>query len=756
VAATEHDLHARLARAEALTALALADVPADQLVALAARTLERGGGAAGFAEQVAEVLEAGLARAARYDRLVRREQHFVAAQRISHVGSYDFDIPTDTNDWSDQLFRIYGREPGSFMATYERFLEMVHPDDRDTIVAVHGKALAELSTYEMEERIVWPDGSVRILASWGEVVPDATGTPTRMVGICWDITEQKATATALQRSSERFQQLLQAAPDVVLLTDADGTVLQASACLSDVLGWEPDELVGRRVTDVLPGGVVAGETLARRRSGQDVPVDITTSTVTAEEGDVTVAFLRDVSDRKQAELLALRLHDDEVRRRHALEINDNVVQGLASVLYLLDLGRQEAAHAAARHTLDAARQMMNDLLRTVGTALMPGELVRRSAHVGTLDEVPDEPAAACTGAVRVLLADDADDIRLLLQLNLNTDSRFEVVGQAANGLEAVELARELQPDAIVLDLSMPVLDGLQAIPLLLDACPQLRIVVLSGFDQGRMRTAALGAGAHRYVEKGRALSGLADELVALFPDRPLDAPPHVQDPDASDGLAFDGDMVVHELRTPLTVVTGMLATLRDRMDVLPSATTKELVLAGLRNAQQMADLLDVLSDARQASDGRLPVVPELADVGEVVRSAVVDLCTAHRWSPPQLTAPDGLLAQIDAVRVRQVLANLLRNAYDFGHAVEVVVSQVDGAVEVAVLDDGPGVPVERRQELFGKFSRLGRQGGGMGLGLYISRALARAHGGDLVLRDGDRTTFVLQLPLRRPADVLPG
>jgi signal transduction histidine kinase len=108
------------------------------------------------------------------------------------------------------------------------------------------------------------------------------------------------------------------------------------------------------------------------------------------------------------------------------------------------------------------------------------------------------------------------------------------------------------------------------------------------------------------------------------------------------------------------------------------------------------------------------------------------------------------------MRIRQVISNLLSNAFKFspvGTPVTVTVTQGDDVAEVVVHDDGPGIPPDRRDELFSKFGRLGRTGHGMGLGLYISRAIARAHGGDLELRDGPGATFVLTLPLRSTAEV---
>src|SRR5690349_19512078 len=94
---------------------------------------------------------------------------FAEAQRVGAMGSYDWHIPTDTNTWSDQLYRIYGTEPQSFNASYERFMGFIHPEDRPKVQAVHMAAFKDHLPYHMEERIVRPDGEERILDSTGEV-----------------------------------------------------------------------------------------------------------------------------------------------------------------------------------------------------------------------------------------------------------------------------------------------------------------------------------------------------------------------------------------------------------------------------------------------------------------------------------------------------------------------------------------------------------------------------------------------------------
>jgi CheY-like chemotaxis protein len=102
--------------------------------------------------------------------------------------------------------------------------------------------------------------------------------------------------------------------------------------------------------------------------------------------------------------------------------------------------------------------------------------------------------------VRVLLVDDLSDIRLVMRLLLEADGRAEVVGEAIDGAEAVRLAAELHPDAIVLDLRMPGMDGVTALPLIRDASPGTVVVALSALPVGPMTDRAIDLGA-TYVRK---------------------------------------------------------------------------------------------------------------------------------------------------------------------------------------------------------------------------------------------------------------
>lgn len=123
-------------------------------------------------------------------------------------------------------------------------------------------------------------------------------------------------------------------------------------------------------------------------------------------------------------------------------------------------------------------------------------------------------------AIRVLVVDDVPDLRVLFRLMLDSDPRFEVVGEAGDGEEAVVKARETRPDVIMLDVAMPRLDGLSAIPLLHEACPGVRIMVLSGFEGETVAHQAISACATAFLSKGEP----PDTIISLLNDVYLSPP----------------------------------------------------------------------------------------------------------------------------------------------------------------------------------------------------------------------------------------
>jgi DNA-binding NarL/FixJ family response regulator len=129
-------------------------------------------------------------------------------------------------------------------------------------------------------------------------------------------------------------------------------------------------------------------------------------------------------------------------------------------------------------------------------------------------EVAVGETAEVSKSLRVLLCDDMQQIRLVLRTEMSLESDLEVVGEATNGAEAIELARKSQPDVVILDLTMPVMDGLEALPRIREAAPLARVIMLSAHETSDIKAKAVAAGASRYIEKTATTREIVDAIRA--------------------------------------------------------------------------------------------------------------------------------------------------------------------------------------------------------------------------------------------------
>lgn len=154
-----------------------------------------------------EIIFNSLGRVRAMARLQRSEASLAAAQQIAQMGNWDWNITSGDLAWSDEIYRIFGLEPHQFAATYEAFLESVHPDDRDHVISEVNKAITREKGYELDHRIVHPDGNVRIVHEIGEVRFNAEGEAIRMIGTVQDVTELREAEQETRRLNRALRTL---------------------------------------------------------------------------------------------------------------------------------------------------------------------------------------------------------------------------------------------------------------------------------------------------------------------------------------------------------------------------------------------------------------------------------------------------------------------------------------------------------------------------------------------------------------------
>jgi PAS domain S-box-containing protein len=240
--------------------------------------------------------------------LRRGEERYALAQRVANIGSWDLDIRTGHLHWSDQIEPMFGFARGEFAATYESFLQSVHPQDRQRVVDSVSASVNEGADYDVEHRIVWPDGTVRWVAETGDVIHDEKGQAVRMLGIVQDVTERKR-AEAEIVSLAKFPS---ENPNPVLRIDRDCTIIYANEASSALLeSW--GKQVGECLSDEWHALVLR---VLASGSNEQVEVEVDDRIVSLAfapvvEADYVNVYGFDITQRKRAE---------ERLRRYATEL----------------------------------------------------------------------------------------------------------------------------------------------------------------------------------------------------------------------------------------------------------------------------------------------------------------------------------------------------------------------------------------------------------------------------------------------------
>jgi PAS domain S-box-containing protein len=147
------------------------------------------------------------------------EERYALAQRASKIGSWDWDIETGSLHWSENIEPLFGFAQGQFGATYEAFLECVHPDDRQYVVDSADACVKDGKDYAIEHRIIWPNGTVRWVAETGDVIRNKNGKAIRMLGVVQDITKRKDQEVHRQLARQILERLNQESVGIELIAD---------------------------------------------------------------------------------------------------------------------------------------------------------------------------------------------------------------------------------------------------------------------------------------------------------------------------------------------------------------------------------------------------------------------------------------------------------------------------------------------------------------------------------------------------------
>jgi diguanylate cyclase (GGDEF)-like protein/PAS domain S-box-containing protein len=206
--------------------------------------------AVAFGDMAAAVNQRERASRAAEIKLRASQEALAEAQAIAHVGNWEIDQRTGRVSWSDEVFRIFGVDPQTFVPSYEAILNRTHPDDRAPLGKAYADALATLSKEQshkvlsIDHRIVLDDGSTRFVHERGRMIFDEKGDPASSIGTVQDITERKIVENALKQERDFSAALIDGLPGLFFVLDSNGKSVRFSPNLSKITGWSDDELAG--------------------------------------------------------------------------------------------------------------------------------------------------------------------------------------------------------------------------------------------------------------------------------------------------------------------------------------------------------------------------------------------------------------------------------------------------------------------------------------------------------------------------------
>lgn len=186
--------------------------------------------------------------------LQESETRLEKAQKIAHLGSWEFDFRSGALIWSQEVYRIFGLEPDEFNLTYEGFLELVYPEDRETINSTYlGSVEQNRDGYENEHRIIRRNtGEIRFVYEKCEHIRDASGKIIRSFGMIQDITERKLTENTLIENEEKFRNFIQCSSDPIFSFNRDETYRFANDAFARPFGKNPLEIIGKTPYEIFP------------------------------------------------------------------------------------------------------------------------------------------------------------------------------------------------------------------------------------------------------------------------------------------------------------------------------------------------------------------------------------------------------------------------------------------------------------------------------------------------------------------------
>jgi len=682
----------------------------------------------------------------------------VLAEEMAGLGRWRFDLVSGTVVWSDQVYRIHGRDRATFDPNYADVLSDYHPEDREILAACVERAIATGQGYNLDLRLICATRGERLVTTRARTERDEAGRTAAVFGVFQDITETVRAEERLNDSEALFRMMSETATDIIARYRPDGTILYLSPSVETILGYRPEQMVGHRCREFIPPEDIAAidaVMLSYFRAGPGAtPPRYEYRAIRADGTTVWLeASPRAVWD--EAGRTVLELHDhlrDVTARKAAERVQAELVEtlGMAEELGGVGCWRLDVAsgavtwsdevyriHGKSRETFDPSfddavgcyhpddRQSVTDCCtRAIETGEGDGfelRLIREDGEerIVTCQCRPERDETGATTALFGVFRDVTDVVRSQQCIEAS-EARYRLLADRASDIivtygvdgligyisPSVEAATGIAPDDLV---GRPVTDLIldEDVPALAERFREMVKSPPGEVLPGLIYRARVASGDVRWMEARTTLIRSAAGRVVEFQDvvrditqtKALEAALVAARDIAQAATMAKSEFLAnmsHELRTPLTSVVGFAGLLQASAD-LPDAERRYADRIATASDALLSVINDIL-DYSKLEAGAVGMDPVAFDPAAMARgaAAMVEAQCHEKGLLLRVETSDRLPQALmgDEGRLRQVTLNFLSNAIKFTASGEVLLSVYQTGKKLRVSVTDSGIGID--------------------------------------------------------------
>ncbi|MGI2335909.1 MAG: PAS domain S-box protein [Dehalogenimonas sp.] len=714
------------------------------------------------------------------------------AQRLAHIGNWTYDPVSQQPVWSEEMFRIWGLDPKSGAPSYQEHKKLIHSDDWEQFDAAVKASVEYGEPYELELRIIRPDGKERTIITICAPQFDSNGKVISLSGTNQDITERKLAEETLRENEQKFRLLHEAAGVGIGYYSPDGKIISYNRLAASHMNGVPEDFNGKSIWDIF--SKAEADFYFER-------IKLTIKSEKPQEYDDKInlpighkwfhSVYTKVLDSK-GRVLGIQIVSSDITKRQEtelqLQLESKLLDTATDAIFVHTFDGEwvyfnEAActiHGYTREELSAIKLEQLDapwarelIAPRIAELMAKGEIIFETAHLAKDGhEIPFEVHARIieSGGKQLVLSvsrditqrksfeeeltlkakllDSVTDAIFLYQsdgrLVFVNDKAYRTRGYTREEMLSMNLKQLRSADqAEILD------SQIQGV-LLGD------LTIYETAHQTKDGTVfPVEVKSHTVEYQGQQLILSITRNISSRKQVEAEKQQLRDKAEMSSRLAAVGEMaagIAHEINNPLTGVIGFSELLKDRKD-LPEDVVQNLQIINSGSIRVKEIVRRMLTFARQSKPEKSSTsITELIENTLELRSYVLqtaNIVVVRNY------APDLPWVKVDSGQMQQVFLNLIVNAeyamkkaHDKG-ILTIKTEKLDDYIRISITDDGPGMADKTKAKLFQPFFTTKDPGEGTGLGLSLSFGIIHEHGGTIRAESelGKGTTFIIELPI---------